>query len=135
LTAPLFLRCCLGEKWTFFDNVDVWRESLMGTFEERIGRLTDPVRRQQMKEIYDKSKQPRSVGDIYHFICRKIQNEDLRAKYQDRTAGDIAKVEGRHIIDVVIDISAADVCLPVSFGFRPSARKISVAARSPRIVA
>jgi N-acyl-D-aspartate/D-glutamate deacylase len=108
LTAPLFLRCCLGEKWTFFDNVDVWRESLMGTFEERIGRLTDPVRRQQMKEIYDKSKQPRSVGDISHFICRKIQNEDLRAKYQDRTAGDIAKVEGRHIIDVVIDISAAD---------------------------
>jgi N-acyl-D-aspartate/D-glutamate deacylase len=108
LTAPLFLRCCLGEKWTFFDNVDVWRESLMGTFEERIGRLTDPGRRQQMKEIYDKSKQPRSVGDISHFICRKIQNEDLRAKYQDRTAGDIAKAEGRHIIDVVIDISAAD---------------------------
>jgi N-acyl-D-amino-acid deacylase len=108
LTAPLYLRCCFGEKWTFFDNVDVWREALMGSYEERITRLSDPVRRQQMKQIYDQTRQPRSVGDISHFICRKISREDLRSKYQDRTADDIAKAENKHVIDVVLDISAAD---------------------------
>ena len=108
LTAPLYLRCCFGEKWTFFDNVDVWRESLMGTYEERIGRLSDPTRRQQMKNVYDETRQPRSVGDLSTFICRKIQRADLRGKYQDRTAGEIAKAENKHIVDVLLDISAED---------------------------
>jgi N-acyl-D-amino-acid deacylase len=108
LTAPLFMRCCFGEKWTFFDNVDVWREALIGSFEDRVAMLTNPARRQQMKDIYDQTRQPRVVGDLKTFICRKIQSGDLRAKYQDRTAGDIAKAENKHVIDVLLDISAED---------------------------
>jgi N-acyl-D-aspartate/D-glutamate deacylase len=48
------------------------------------------------------------LGDIAEFVCRKITNEELRKKYRDRRVGDIAKEENKHVIDVLIDISAAD---------------------------
>ena len=48
----------LLEKWTFFDDVDVRRDATMGTLKERKAKLTDPIRRQAMKEIYDRSDGP-----------------------------------------------------------------------------
>jgi N-acyl-D-amino-acid deacylase len=108
LVAKLNLRCCFAEKWTFFDNVDVWREATMGTLEERKAKLTDPAIRQQMREIWDKSRQPSAAGNIKNFACRKIFRDDLRAKYRDRTVRDIANAENKHPIDVLLDISAAD---------------------------
>jgi len=125
LTAPLYLRCCFGEKWTFFDNVDVWREALMGSYEERIARLSDPARRQQMKQIYDQTRQPRSVGDILHFICRKISREDLRARYQDRTAaGSAGHFRSGWLEDAVADpgIQFAARSLPRDAGASGSRR-------------
>ena len=46
VTVRLNMRCCFREDWTFFDNVDAWREALMGPFEERWAKLTDPARRE-----------------------------------------------------------------------------------------
>lgn len=108
MTVRLNLRCCFLEKWTFFDDVDVWRDATMGTLEERKAKLTDPVRRQAMKEIYDRTKRPSAAGKITDFVCRKIHRDELRAKYRDRTVRDIARAEGKHPIDVLLDISAAD---------------------------
>ena len=108
LIARLNLRCCFREKWTFFDNVDAWREATMGTFEERKAKLTDPVLRERMKEVYDKSRQPLGAGHIAKFVCRKISRDDLRAKYRDRTVRDIAQAENKHVIDALLDVSAAD---------------------------
>jgi N-acyl-D-amino-acid deacylase len=104
----LNLRCCFAEKWTFFDNVEVWREATLGSFEERQAKMTNPAIRHTMREIYDKSKQPRIVGDIADFVCRKLHQEELRGKYQDRTVRDIAQAENKHVIDVLLDVSAAD---------------------------
>ena len=41
MTVRLNMRCCFSEKWTFFDDVDVWRDATMGTLEERKAKLTD----------------------------------------------------------------------------------------------
>jgi N-acyl-D-amino-acid deacylase len=108
LIARLNLRCCFREKWTFFDNVDVWRDATMGSLEERKAKLTDPGVRQAMKEVYDRSRQPLAAGKITDFICRKIGRDDLRARYRDRTVRDIAAAENKHPIDALLDVSAAD---------------------------
>ena len=108
LIARLNLRCCLRENWTFFDNVDVWREALMAGFEERKKMLTDPAVRQIMKDIFDRSRQPLGAGNIKDFICRKISRDEMRAKYRDRTVRDIAEAENKHPIDAFLDVSAAD---------------------------
>ena len=108
MTVRLNMRCCFSEKWTFFDDVDVWRDATMGTLEERKAKLTDPARRQVMKELYDRTKRPSAAGKITDFVCRKIYRDDLRAKYRDRTVRDIAKAENKHPIDALLDISAAD---------------------------
>ena len=108
VTVRLNIRCCFLEEWTFFDNVDPWREALMGSLEERKAKLADPDRRQILKHIYDRSRQPIFAGDIANFVCRKISRDELRSKYQDRTVSDIAKSENKHVVDVLLDVSAAD---------------------------
>ena len=108
VTVRLNIRCCFLDEWTFFDNVDPWREALMGSLEERKAKLADPERRQILKHIYDRSRQPIFAGDIANFVCRKISRDDLRSKYQDRTVADIAKSEDKHVVDVILDVSAAD---------------------------
>jgi N-acyl-D-amino-acid deacylase len=108
LTVRLNLRCCFLEKWTFFDDVEEWRDATMGTLEERKAKLTDPVLRQAMKEIYDRTRRPNAAGKIKDFVCRKIYRDDLRAKYRDRTVRDICMAENKHPIDVLLDVSAAD---------------------------
>jgi N-acyl-D-amino-acid deacylase len=108
VTVRLNMRCSFREDWTFFDNVDEWREALMGQLEERFAKLKDPHRRERLRYIYDRSRQPITAGDIANFICRKIHRDDLRPKYQDRTVADIARAENKHVIDALLDVSAED---------------------------
>lgn len=108
LTMRLDFKFSLEEKWNLFDNVDAWREATLGTEEERKAKLMRPDLRQAMRAEYDRTKQPKALGDIADFICRKVESAELRKKYRDRTVGDIARQENKHVIDVLIDISAAD---------------------------
>lgn len=108
LTMRLDFRFSLEEKWNLFDNVDAWREATLGTAEERKAKLLNPTLRQAMRDEYDRTKQPKALGDIADFVCRKVENAELRQKYQDRTVRDIAAMERKHVIDVLIDVSAAD---------------------------
>ena len=103
LTMRLDFRFSLEEQWNLFDNVDAWREATLGTPEERKAKLVRSDLRQAMRAEYDRTKQPKALGDIAEFVCRKITNEELRKKYRDRRVGDIAKEENKHVNhDIVI---------------------------------
>ena len=108
LTKRLDFRFSFSDEWNLFDNVDSWREATLGTEEERKIKLAKPDLRRAMKAEYDRTKQPKALGDIATFICRKVENEDLSKKYRDRMVGDIAREENKHVIDTLLDISAAD---------------------------
>jgi N-acyl-D-amino-acid deacylase len=108
VTVRANFRFSFKDQWNLFDNVDAWREATLGTAEERLGKLGDPTLRRQMKEVYDQTKQPRVLGDIADFVCRKLSRSDLRSKYADRTVRDIARAENKHVIDALLDVSAAD---------------------------
>ncbi len=108
LTKRLDFRFSFSDEWNLFDNVDAWREATLGTEEERKTKLANPDLRASMKAEYDRTKQPRALGDIATFLCRGVNNEELRNKYRDRLVGDIAREENKHAVDVLLDISAAD---------------------------
>ena len=108
LTMRLDFRFSLEEQWNLFDNVDAWREATLGTAEERKAKLVNPKLRQAMREEYDRTKQPKALGDIADFVCRKVTNEELRKKYRDRKVGDIAQRRTSMLLMCLIDISAAD---------------------------
>jgi N-acyl-D-aspartate/D-glutamate deacylase len=108
VTIRANFRFSFTDQWNLFDNVDAWREATLGTAEERKAKLANPTLRQAMKADYDRTKQPKVLGDIAEFVCRKIYRDDLRSKYQDRTVRDIAQAENKHVIDALLDVSAAD---------------------------
>ena len=108
LTKRLDFRFSFSDEWNLFDNVDAWREATLGTEEERKTKLANPALRASMKAEYDRTKQPRALGDLATFLCRGVNNEELRNKYRDRLVGDIAREENKHVVDVLLDISAAD---------------------------
>jgi N-acyl-D-aspartate/D-glutamate deacylase len=108
VTVRANFRFTFKEQWNLFDNVDAWREATLGTAEERMAKLGDPARRAEMKAEYERNGQPRVLGDIGDFVCRKLSRSELRSKYADRTVRDIARAENKHVIDALLDVSAAD---------------------------
>jgi len=108
VTVRANFRFSLNDQWNLFDNVEAWREATLGNAEARKAKLCDPDLRKGMKDEYDHSKQPKVLGDIADFVCRKISRPELKTKYQDRTVRDIAQAENKHVIDALIDVSAAD---------------------------
>ncbi len=108
LTKRLDFRFSFSDEWNLFDNVDAWREATLGTEEERKIKLANPDLRQSMKAEYDRTKQPKALGDIATFICRKVESDEMSKKYRDRMVGDIAREENKHVVDTLLDISAAD---------------------------
>jgi N-acyl-D-aspartate/D-glutamate deacylase len=108
VTIRANFRFSFTDQWNLFDNVDAWREATLGTVEERKAKLNNPTLRQGMKDEYERTKQPKVLGDIADFVCRKISRDDLRTKYQDRTVRDIAQAENKHVVDALLDVSAAD---------------------------
>jgi N-acyl-D-aspartate/D-glutamate deacylase len=96
------------EDWNLFDNVPSWREATLGTFEERKRKLADPSLRKAMREEYDRTLQPKVLGDMAEFIAAKVESEELEAKYEGLSAKQIAEREHKHVVDAILDLSVAD---------------------------
>ncbi len=97
------------EDWNLFDNSEIWCQATIGSVEERIPKLSDPAARRAMREEYDRGEVPIDLfGTLETFIPQKVHDPELRAKYQGRTASEIAASEKKHVIDAILDLSVAD---------------------------
>lgn len=110
LTARAPVRMTL-EDWNLFDSVPAWREATVGTVEERKAKLSRPELRQSMREEYDKGGMETLdviFGEIPNYIARKVRRPDLKEKYEGLSVEQIAKMENKHVIDAMLDLSVAD---------------------------
>jgi len=96
------------EEWNLFDNVPAWREATLGTRAERKRKLGDPALRKAMREEYDRSKQPKVLGDMAEFIAAEVNDEVLQGKYEGLSVTQIAQREHKHVVDAMLDLSVAD---------------------------
>ena len=118
------------DEWSLFDSVLSWREALnAGSIEEKIEKLNDPERRAVFKAEYDAGKGPAtgagtedkgfvSGSGIGELTVEIVEDPSLQ-QYEGFTIREIAEREGKHIIDVFLDIGVADN-LRSTFGSPPN---------------
>ena len=101
------------ENWNLYDASPAWRSITTGTFEEKLAKMQDPANRENLKGEYDSANRKLEViqagvgGPVRTLIVQDVNGVRELEKYLGRSLGDIAEDEGKHPIDVMLDMSIA----------------------------
>jgi N-acyl-D-aspartate/D-glutamate deacylase len=97
------------DEWNLFDSIASWREVTTGTPEERMRKMADPRHREALKAEY--VEEQRSVGAtatrIVDLVISDVGDERFRG-FEGQSVGEIARGEGKHPIDAMLDLAVAD---------------------------
>jgi N-acyl-D-amino-acid deacylase len=91
------------EDWNLFDESQAWREATVGTIEEKLEKLADPVRRQAMKD-----NMPFIVLASFDEIVVTGPATPETEQWLDHTIGLVAEKSGKHPVDAMLDIAVQD---------------------------
>lgn len=95
------------EHWNMYDTSPAWNYATLGSREERLAKLADPAVRERMKAEEDILVTVGVGGPIQGLIVQDTPGHPELACYRGRTLGEIAEAEGKHHIDVMLDIGVA----------------------------
>jgi N-acyl-D-amino-acid deacylase len=90
--------------WNLWDDMPAWRDVTTGPVEDRLMKLSDPLRRPGLRAVEQTGAVTNSTNDIIVLECKR---PDLK-KYENLTIGEISKMENKHPVDVMLDIACAD---------------------------
>ncbi len=99
------------EHWNLYDVATAWRNLLTGTREEKIAKMKDPSMRAAVKS----EKAMRAIdfnapgigGRLPKLIVQWVENKPELEQYVGKSLGQIAAEEGKHPVDVMLDLSLA----------------------------
>lgn len=123
------------EDWNLFDSSPLWRDLTLGTIPERLVKMSDPARRAELRAEYDAGRGPvagggteeREVGvasGVAQLLLEWVHSTDpALKKYEGHTVAEIARDQGKHVVDAMLDISVADN-LKAGFGTPPRATNV-----------
>jgi len=99
------------EHWNLYDMAPAWRDMTTGTKEEKIAKMQDPVIREAVKSersmaALDKNA-PGIGGRLVKLIVQWVENKPELEKYVGKSLGQIGQEEGRHPVDVMVDLALA----------------------------
>jgi N-acyl-D-amino-acid deacylase len=92
------------EDFNLWDDSEPWRDATLGSVEERLAKLADPVRREAMRATPTMAG---STGPIEDVVLIRTQSAEYK-QYENFKMRDISKVTGKDAIDVILDIAVAD---------------------------
>lgn len=95
------------EDWNLYDSSPAWATATVGTLEERTVKLSDPEIRKAMIAEEATLATTGVGGPIDGIVIEATPGHPELAKYHGRTLGEIAKSEGKHHIDAMLDIGVA----------------------------
>lgn len=101
------------EHWNLYDMAPAWKEATTGTREEKIKKMADPELRTRIKADTEKKgttfrARLRNVGGpIEELIVKGVNGQPELEKYLNRGIAEIGAEEGKHYIDVMLDIVLA----------------------------
>ena len=98
------------EHMNLFDVNPVWREATMGSVEEKKYKLGDPERRAKLRAEWDAGRpslEGQMVGSVGGMVVMEVGHRELE-RFLGLSVREIAKQEGKHIIDACLDIAVAD---------------------------
>jgi N-acyl-D-amino-acid deacylase len=91
------------EDYNLFDTNPHWLEATLGTVEERLHKLGDPNRRAGLKEDMDRTH--RGIPEAWDAAKVLEVTEERNYRHEGRSIGEIARQEGKHPVDVFLDLS------------------------------
>ena len=96
------------DTWNLFDTMSAWRTITLGSPEERMRKMRDPEMRKRVRDGYRDTNLIGSlttgIPDLY---IGEGFSEESRA-LEGMTIGELAERDGKHPIDVMLDVSLAD---------------------------
>lgn len=95
------------EDWNLYDSSPAWSVATVGTLEEKIVKLSDPEIRKAMIAEEGDLVTTGVGGPIEGILIQDTPGYPELAEYHGRTLGEIAAAEGKHHIDVMLDIGVA----------------------------
>ena len=101
------------EHWNLYDASPAWRAVTTGTKEEKFAKMSDPALRASLvAEAETADKRLRAIqagvgGDPKTLVVQGVNRQANLQKYVGRSIGDIAKDEGKHPIETMLDLSLA----------------------------
>ncbi|MAI78711.1 MAG: aminoacylase [Deltaproteobacteria bacterium] len=95
--------------WNLFDTEPAWRDLTLGSIDEKIANMQDPVKRGAVKDLYNPKYTflGAMTAGIHELKIGEVSCAE-NEQYIGFTIGEVAEREGRHPIDVMLDISIAD---------------------------
>jgi len=90
--------------WNLWDDMPAWNECTTGPIEDRLMKLSDPQRREALRNEVNVGVITNNFADIILLECK----QPALKKYENMTIGEIAKLENKHPIDAMLDIACAD---------------------------
>lgn len=101
------------EHWNLYDSVPAWNKALQGDKAQRIQNLSDPSIREALRAGVDeatgrlKNTQFTTGGGMTSLIVNDVKDIPELVKYVGRSVGDIAKEQGKNVVDAMIDLALA----------------------------
>jgi len=101
------------ENWNLYDTLPEWRVLTTGTKEEKIAKMKDPELRAAVIRANDNADanfraiQAGVGGNPKHLIVQWVENIEPLEKYVGKSLGQIGMEEGKHPIEVMLDLAVA----------------------------
>ncbi len=101
------------EHWNLYDASPAWRAITTGTKEERIAKMQDPELRRAVIEEAEAADRKLKViqagvsGAPDKLVVQGVNRQQNLQQYVGKTLGQIGQEEGKHHIEVMIDLSLA----------------------------
>ena len=116
---PIYAQCGTGrsgfaftlEHWNLYDASPAWREVTTGSKEEKLAKIQDPELRQRLIEEAEAADKRLQViqagvgGNPKYLIVQDVAGHEELEHYVGRSVGDIGAEEGKHHIEVILDLS------------------------------
>ncbi len=105
------------EDWNLWDDKPAWREATVGTVAERLEKLADPARRQDLRD----QRPLTATGPIPDVVITGPESEATE-RWRDHTVAQVAEALGKHPVDAMLDIAVADNLKTEFFAKSPNVR-------------
>ena len=116
---PIYAQCGTGrsgfaftlEHWNLYDASPAWRAVTVGTNDEKMAKMRDPeLRRALVAEAEEADRRLQVIqagvgGNPKSLVIQGVNRQADMQKYVGRSVGDIAIEEGKHPIEVMLDLS------------------------------
>jgi N-acyl-D-aspartate/D-glutamate deacylase len=116
---PIYAQCGTGrsgfaftlEHWNLYDASPAWRAVTTGSHDEKMQRIQDPeLRKALIDEAGEADRRLQVIqagvgGNPKHLLIQSVNDQPELEKYMGRSVGDIAAEQGKHPIEVMLDLS------------------------------